>query len=145
MGHVGQQEICVTGANLLSSRTCECVAPSVTCCLRNESKLEGVDGLRGSVSIQPIDLQHLLLLDNTLCNACKSVDEVCIFSCIDKNNDLISYYGAAQQLAYPNVQSSLYFSTAVAVELPVFTFEFDKKHRLCALLQLPDFLKRTSL
>ena len=41
-----------------------------------------------------------------------SEDEVCIFSCIKENNELISDYGADQQLVCPNVKSAWFFSTA---------------------------------
>lgn len=104
LGHFSQLEIRVTLDNLLSSTVATlgmCLPPSVTCCLRNESKLEeGVDTLKGSVSVQPINLWSPLLLDKALCNiwaALWSEDEVCISSYVNKNNVLISYYGVAHQ------------------------------------------------
>lgn len=134
LGHFSQLEICVTLDNLLSSRVATlgmCLPPSVTCCLRNESKLEeGVDGLKGSVPVQPINLLSPLLLDKALCNiwpALWSEDEVYISSYVNKNNVVISHCGVAQQFICLNVKSVLYFSIAREVELPIFIFEFDRR------------------
>lgn len=43
-----------------------------------------------------------------------SEDEVCILSCINENNEIISYYRVNQRPVCPNVKAALFFSTARA-------------------------------
>lgn len=69
----------------------------------------------GSASAPPIAPQRPLLLDEALHNTWRgmwSEDEVCILSCINENNEIISYYGVNQRPVCPNVKAALFFSTA---------------------------------
>ena len=74
-----------------------------------------------------------------------SQNEVCIFSCINENNELISCYGGDQQLLCPNVNFfpqpgdvsgtlCFHFSSWGWEEFAIYLFDLTAIHLTCALL-----------